>query len=91
MNIYRISDITIQPIDVIAKDRDQAANLFLFSLRSGLGNWPDVDFAVAEWTQKRIRKHDEIRRWADEGKSGTVWSVDDGQGWEHVSRDFDLF
>jgi hypothetical protein len=82
MNIYRIEEITLKPMIVLAHDMEDAVNIFAYELVMGLGHRPDADFSVVQWRPKASGPARPVLEWAEQGHRGTVWSVDDGAGWE---------
>ena len=82
MNIYRIEEITLKPMIVLAQSMDDAVNIFAYELVMGLGHRPDSDFSVVEWRPKPSGPARPVAEWANQGCRGIVWSVDDGCGWE---------
>ncbi|WP_156843131.1 hypothetical protein [Novosphingobium aquimarinum] len=81
MHLFQLENITFKPLLVIAEDYDHAAQIFMYSLISGLGERPDADFDVTKWRIKDHRRRDIPWAWVDEGKAGMLWNVDDGTGW----------
>lgn len=52
MKVFRIEEITLKPMIVLAHDMDDAVNIFAYELVMGLGHRPDADFSVVEWRPK---------------------------------------
>jgi hypothetical protein len=87
MKIFRIEEITLKPMIVLAHNMDDAVNVFAYQLVMGLGQRPDADFSVVEWRPKPSGPASGIAEWAAQGFRGMAWSVEDGQGWEfHHTR-----
>ncbi len=82
MKIYRIEEITLKPMTVLAHSMDDAVNIFAHELVRGLGRRPDADFSVVEWMPKPNGPARVIKEWAEQGFRGLIWSLDDGYGWE---------
>lgn len=82
MKIFRIEEITLKPLIVLAHDMDDAVNIFAYELVMGLGHRPDADFSVVEWRPKPTGPAKPLAKWAEQGCRGMVWSVDDGCAWE---------
>lgn len=82
MNIYRIEEITLKSMIVLAHDMDDAVNIFAHALVTGLHHRPDADFSMVEWRPKPNGPARPITEWAEQHCRGMVWSVDDGGGWE---------
>lgn len=84
MHIYRIEEITLKPMIVLAHSMDDAVNIFAHAMVTGLHNRPDADFSVVEWRPKVNGPARPVVEWAEQGCRGMVWSVDDGCAWEVV-------
>lgn len=84
MKIFRIEEITLKPMIVLAHDMDDALNVFAHQLVTGLGHRPDADFSVVEWRPKPNGPARTVAEWASQGCRGIAWSMDDGCGWELV-------
>lgn len=89
MKVFRVDEIKLGPVDIIAKDSDQAAGIFITALLDGLVRYPGADFAISAWTAKRLKRHKRLRKWTEEGRAGVVWPSRDGYDWEHVAYDED--
>lgn len=85
--LYRITDIDLPGFDVLAEDNDHAAQIFISALMTGLKNQPFCDFDVLEFTDRRLKRHDVLRRWAEEGRTGIPWWIADERQWELVPYD----
>ena len=87
-HLFRINEVVLGPIDIIAKDRDHAALILISALTAGLSVHPGADFSVSEWTARRLGRFDQLRRWAEENRAGIVWSSSlDGEQWEYSAVD----
>lgn len=82
MHLFRLENITIKPLLVIAEDYDHAADIFRHSLVTGLHHRPDADFDVTKWRIKPRHRDKLPWAWVKEGNAGMLWNVDDGAGWE---------
>jgi hypothetical protein len=85
--IFRITDIEMPKLEVLAEESDHAAELFIHALMEGLFVHPNCAFATLEWTEHRRKRHPTVDRWAKEGKSGIPWHLDSGTSWELVRYD----
>jgi hypothetical protein len=54
LQAFRIDEIVLGPIDMIAENRDHAARNFITALLDGLERHPSADFSVSEWTPRQI-------------------------------------
>lgn len=88
MKIFRIDQIKFDPYTIIAEDGDHAAQIFIYALMQGLQNQPGLDFSVSEWMPYRISRFPTLQRWAEEGRVGIAWTVDEEASWELVHYDF---
>lgn len=89
MKIWRIEDVEFAPFMVLADSVRHAEHTFVFSLMTGLQNRPTVSFDVEEWgpiTDRSAREA--IEKFATGPLPGIVWNIDDGGGWEFVTKRF---
>ena len=82
MTLYRIENITLKPVILIARNHDDAVSMFANGLVTGLGHRPDADFEVVKWRPRRDAPDTPPLRWIQRGYRGIIWPVDDNQGWE---------
>lgn len=83
MKLYRIENIKISPLLVLAHSYDDAANILAYSFKNGMQNRPDADFDVVAWDADRTVNAEPLQEWARDEKRGLVWCVDGG-AWELV-------
>jgi hypothetical protein len=90
MQVFRVDEIVLGPIDIIAEDRDHAARIFITALLGGLEHHPGANFAISHWTDKRLSRFDRLQRWVDEGRVGVIWPSKEGDDWEHITYELDV-
>ena len=84
MKLFRIENIKIAPLLVMARTHDDAANILGHALVMGMANRPDADFDVVPWSIEATARPDALAVWLGENKRGIVWTID-GDGLELVS------
>lgn len=84
MQIFRVDEIKLGPIDIIAEDRDHAARIFICALIDGLKRHPGADFSISEWTTKRLSRYDVLRDWPANSCAGAIWPLLEGDDWELI-------
>ena len=82
MNLYRIENILLKPMLVLARSYDVGAFILDNGFRNGFGNRPDADFEVVTWQPEWTREPAPIAKWLKERKRGIIWSVDRDTAWE---------
>jgi len=89
MKIYRLEQVRLEPLVVIADNFDDAARIFLEGLEHGLGKRVTASFAVSAWKLKQGNARDILHDFASQGLKGLVWPTE--EGWElvvpHSERD----
>ena len=84
MKLYKIDNIKLKPLLMLARDEQDAVRILGDSFRTGMGNRPDADFDILGWGLDRTNYPATLRDWLSIGQRGIVWSVDDGTSWEMV-------
>ena len=85
MKLFRIENISLKPLLVLAHNPEDAVNIFAHSLVMGMGNRPDADFDVVDWDPAHVERPNPLIEWVEKCHRGIAWLVDDGAGWELVS------
>lgn len=78
MLIFRVDNIKIAPLTIIAPDNASAADLFVMRIASGIGNIPDAEWEISEWRPRRGAERASLLQLAGEGQTGFAWSTKDG-------------
>ena len=84
MKLYKFENIKLKPLLMLAHDEQDAVRILGDSFSTGMGNRPDADFDILEWSPDRTRYPEPLQTWLSMGQRGLVWSTDDGAGWEMV-------
>jgi hypothetical protein len=72
MHIFQIEDISFKPLTVTAADFDAAADMFTNGLRAGLGEVPNVAFAVSKWMNRPSDLDAYPWKFVRDGRAGIV-------------------
>ena len=89
MKLYKIDNIKLKPLLMLARDEQDAVRILGNCFRRGMSNRPDADFDILEWGPERTHYPEPLHTWLSMGHRGLVWSVDDGAAWEMVRTDLE--
>ena len=87
MTLYRIENITLKPVILIARNHDDAVSMFDNGLVTGLGHRPDADFEVVEWRPRIRSPRSPPIRWIAKGHRGIAWPADEVGFWKMTDTD----
>lgn len=82
MTLYRIENIPLKPLMIIAKNHEDAVKIFANGLISGMGHRPDADFEVVEWRPRRDAPDVPPARWIKRCYRGIVWPAEGADCWK---------
>ncbi|GGC44492.1 hypothetical protein GCM10011371_34890 [Novosphingobium marinum] len=82
MKIFRLSNLQIGPITIIAHDVHHATNLVLRRLHEGLRHWPPVSYSIAPWEPPAEMAPDILRNFAVRHADGLAHFTEGG--WEVI-------
>ena len=85
MKLFRIENIKIAPLLVMARTHDDAANILAHAFVMGMANKPDADFDIVPWMLEATSWPDALKQWLDQDRRGIVWSIEDDNSVELVS------
>ena len=85
MKLYRIENIKIAPLLVMARTHDDAANILAHAFIMGMANKPDADFDIAPWMLEATSFSVALKLWLDQDKRGIVWNIENDNSIELVS------
>jgi hypothetical protein len=89
MQVFRVDEIRLGPIDIIATDRDHAAKIFITALLDGLERHPGANFSISDWTDERLARFKRLERWVEQCRVGVIWPSKEGDDWEHIAYEID--
>jgi hypothetical protein len=78
VKIFRIDNIQMAPLTIIAPDNPSAADLFVMSIAMGIGNIPDATWETTEWRPKKGGKNGSLGDLAKLRKSGFAYPTPNG-------------
>jgi hypothetical protein len=78
VKIFLIDNIKIAPLTIIAPDNTSAADLFVMSIATGIGNIPDATWEISEWRPKQSGRNGSLRALTTQGKSGFAYLTPEG-------------
>jgi hypothetical protein len=84
MRIFRIDNINLHPLTVIAKDNASASWLFEMRIAAGIGIIPDATWDVAEWRPERNDRNGSLLDLAAKDQCGLAFHAGP-QGWVTVA------
>ena len=85
MKLYRIENIKIAPLLVMARTHDDAANILAHAFIMGMANKPDADFDIVPWMLEATSFSVALKLWLDQDKRGIVWNIENDNSIELVS------
>lgn len=85
MQIFRATDLRINPIPIIADDVHHASHTLLYALYDGLRHWPGVSYSMGPWDPPSDMEPDILRKLADEHTGGLAHFAEGG--WEVIGSD----
>ena len=85
MKLYRIENIKIAPLLVMARTHDDAANILAHAFIMGMANKPDADFDIVPWMLEATSFSVALKLWLDQDKRCIVWNIENDNSIELVS------
>ena len=76
MKLFRIENIKIAPLLVMARTHDDAANILANAFVMGMANKPDADFDIVPWMPEATSWPEALKLWLDQDKRGIVWNIE---------------
>lgn len=82
MRLFQITDFQLEnPISIIARDKDHAAEMFIMSFVRSIGNIPTASYGVNELILTGLADDPSLFNLTMGHQPGFAWSSADG-GWE---------
>lgn len=85
MKIFRVADLRISPIIVVADDVHHASHTFLRALWDGLGHWPETEYSIGPWLPPEDQAPEILTKMADDSTTSALANFCDN-GWELLNR-----